>query len=49
MKLGTMLYIALCGLALSYLAFANMRGYVPFASTITHAARGTSTAGHFHK
>jgi hypothetical protein len=48
MKLGTLLYIAICGLALSYLAYANMRGYVPFASTVAHAARG-ATAGHFHK
>jgi len=48
MKPGTLLYVALCALALSYLAFANSHGYVPFASNVAQAARG-ATAGHFHK
>lgn len=49
MKPGTLIYAVACVLALSYLAFANARGYVPFASAIAHAARGVGTAGHFHK
>jgi hypothetical protein len=48
MKPGTILYAIACLFALSYLAFANVRGYVPFAANVTHAARG-ATAGHFHK
>jgi hypothetical protein len=48
MKLTTLFYAVVCALALSYLAYANMRGYVPFASNVAHAARG-ATAGHFHK
>ena len=48
MKPGTLIYIAVCGLALSYLAYANMRGYIPFASSVAQAARG-ATACHFHK
>jgi len=48
MRPGTLIYIVLCGLALSFLAFANLRGYVPFASNVAQAARG-ATAGHFHK
>ena len=49
MRPGTLIYAVACALALSYLAFANTRGYVPFASAIAHAARGAATAGHFHK
>lgn len=48
MKPGTLLYAVACVLALSYLTYANTRGYIPFSSTVSHAARG-ATAGHFHK
>jgi hypothetical protein len=48
MKPGTMAYFAVCLLALVYLAIANARGYVPFASNAARAARG-GTAGYFHK
>jgi len=48
MKPGTLVYIAVCLLALAYLAIANAMGYVPFSSNAGQAARG-GTAGHFHK
>ena len=41
------IYGAFCALALTYLAVANARGYIPFA---TSAQRGFGgTANHFHK
>ena len=48
MKPGAWLYMLICLLALSYLTYANVRGYVPFASTISRAGRSASTL-HFHK
>lgn len=48
MKSGYRLYAVICALALSYMAYANTHGYVPFASSVARAARG-ATAGHFHK
>jgi len=48
MKPSSVLYTAICLLALSYLTYANTRGYVPFASSVSRAARGASTF-HFHK
>jgi hypothetical protein len=49
MRPGPILYAAACLLALSYLTFANMRGYVPFAASVSHSIDRGATAGHFHK
>ena len=48
MKAGAVLYALICLLALSYLTYANMRGYVPFASSVARTGRSASTF-HFHK
>jgi hypothetical protein len=48
MKPGARFFVLISLLALSYLTYANMRGYVPFASSVSHAARSASTF-HFHK
>ena len=49
MKPGNRLYAVICLLALSYLTYANMRGYIPFASSVSRAARSAGTNYHFHK
>jgi len=49
MRPGTLIYAAVCVVALTYLVYANMRGYVPFTANAASASRGASTARHFHK
>jgi hypothetical protein len=48
MKPGPLLYAAVCALALVYLLYTNLHGYVPFAANAASAVRG-ATAGRFHK
>jgi hypothetical protein len=40
-------YLAMAAAALLYLAVANAKGYMPFASNRSHVSTGT--ASHFHK
>ena len=42
MKPGSIIYAAFCLLALVGLAYANMRGYVPFVSNAAVAAHGAA-------
>ena len=54
MKPGPLFYSVFCGIAVLYVLIANMRGYVPFATTSAASRSGSGgyvggTAGHFHK
>lgn len=48
MKSGTIVYAALCLLALASLGYANMRGYAPFVVNAVTAAHAASPSL-FHK
>jgi hypothetical protein len=48
MKPGSILYAAICLLALTGLAHANVRGYVPFVVNAAAAAHGAANS-FFHK
>lgn len=58
MKPGRLVYAVVCVVSVLYVLIANLRGYVPFASTSAATAGsrssgghyyGGGTAGHFHK
>ena len=54
MKPSTIVYALVCGATVFYVMMANARGIVPFNSSMSRAASGSSgvhtgTAGFFHK
>jgi len=47
MKLRQILFGTFCLAAVGYVAYANMRGYVPFVANAANATR--AAPAHFHK
>ena len=47
MRARQFIFGALCLAAIGYVAYANMRGYVPFVANAVNATHGAPA--HFHK
>lgn len=47
MRIRQLIFGALCLVAIGYVAYANMRGYVPFVANAVNAAH--AAPAHFHK